>query len=124
MDGASLNIENCFCLTLYILYLSESSRNSPQLSDHSSPFDSVSGTAINLGQQQRVMSGLAKSEARDYGPGLTKDSTVMRPALSASTSIERQQEEGTRIARFKLLLSLNTTDPFFLLKTPFFSLFY
>ncbi len=64
----------------------ESSRHSP-LSDHSSLYDSVSGTAINLGSRvvpislhgsnQRI-SSLAK-EARDLQPGLTKDSTMTRP---------------------------------------------
>ncbi len=57
------------------------------MSDHSSLYDSVSGTAINLGSRvvpislhgsnQRI-SSLAK-EARDLQPGLTKDSTMTRP---------------------------------------------
>ena len=78
-----------------IFGLLESSRHSP-LSDQSSLFDSVSGTAINLGgrvgtggtpvqlhgSHQRI-SSLAK-EARDVQPGLIKDSTMMRPAISDS----------------------------------------
>ena len=83
----------------------ESSRHSP-LSDHSSLFDSVSGTAINLGRvglssglssgsgavgavpvqlhgsHQRI-SSLAR-DARDLQPGFIKDSTMMRPVSSSA----------------------------------------
>ena len=64
------------------------------MSDHSSLFDSVSGTAINLGRSglggvpvplhgshQRI-SSLAR-DVKDLQPGLIKDSTLMRPAVSA-----------------------------------------
>lgn len=75
----------------------ESSRHSP-LSDHSSLFDSVSGTAINLGRcasgpvpihgsHQRI-SSLAR-DVRDLQPGLIKDSTMMRPAVSSGSDISR-----------------------------------
>lgn len=71
----------------------ESSRHSP-MSDHSSLFDSVSGTAINLGRgapvplhgsHQRI-SSLARSDVRDLQPGLIKDSTLMRPAVAESSN--------------------------------------
>eukprot|EP00094_Tigriopus_californicus_P002505 TCALIF_02422-PA protein Name:"Protein of unknown function" AED:0.12 eAED:0.12 QI:0/0.25/0.22/0.44/1/1/9/565/545 len=89
----------------------ESARHSP-LSDHSSHFDSVSGTAINLGSgagslsswsgkneshhsglhhhrnHQPKMSSLAK-EARDLQPGHTKDSTMTKPALPSSAQSSR-----------------------------------
>ena len=64
------------------------------MSDHSSSlFDSVSGTAINLGRvvpvplhgsHQRI-SSLAR-DVRDLQPGLIKDSTLMRPAVAESGS--------------------------------------
>ena len=64
------------------------------MSDHSSSlFDSVSGTAINLGRvvpvplhgsHQRI-SSLAR-DVRDLQPGLIKDSTLMRPAIGESSS--------------------------------------
>lgn len=75
------------------------------MSDHSSHFDSVSGTAINLGggpgsvgssgggwnncgrsdrsSGTNKISSLAK-DAKDLGPGLIKDSTMTRPALPSS----------------------------------------
>ncbi|XP_071749256.1 uncharacterized protein [Lepeophtheirus salmonis] len=67
----------------------ESARQSP-MSDYSSHFDSVSGTAINLGMMSRnergavpihppKISSLAK-EAREPTPGFTKDSTMTRPS--------------------------------------------
>lgn len=86
-------------------YRLESARDSP-MSEHSSHFDSVSGTAIHLGWNSRAsssdrgssgiqvvpmhqphakMSSLAR-EARDCGPGLMKDSTVTRPALHSSAA--------------------------------------
>ncbi|TRY70993.1 hypothetical protein TCAL_02422 [Tigriopus californicus] len=89
----------------------KSARHSP-LSDHSSHFDSVSGTAINLGSgagslsswsgkneshhsglhhhrnHQPKMSSLAK-EARDLQPGHTKDSTMTKPALPSSAQSSR-----------------------------------
>ena len=71
------------------------------MSDHSSSlFDSVSGTAINLGRSgagigvvvppvqlhggshQRI-SSLAR-DARDLQPGFIKDSTMMRPVSSSA----------------------------------------
>ena len=64
------------------------------MSDHSSLFDSVSGTAINLGRgapvplhgsHQRI-SSLARSDVRDLQPGLIKDSTLMRPAVAESSN--------------------------------------
>ena len=86
------------------------------MSDHSSLFDSVSGTAINLGgrnsgaggsgstcgstggngssvsgqlhgSHQRI-SSLAR-DVRDLQPGLIKDSTLMRPAVSNAADISR-----------------------------------
>ena len=86
------------------------------MSDHSSSlFDSVSGTAINLGgrtgagigggsnssaggagssvpnqlhgSHQRI-SSLAR-DVRDLQPGLIKDSTLMRPAVSNAADISR-----------------------------------
>ena len=69
------------------------------MSDHSSLFDSVSGTAINLGNRsagnavpvvplhgshQRI-SSLAR-DVRDLQPGLIKDSTIMRPAVAADNN--------------------------------------
>lgn len=69
------------------------------MSDHSSSlFDSVSGTAINLGRiggvpvqlhgsHQRI-SSLAR-DVRDLQPGLIKDSTMMRPAVSCGSDISR-----------------------------------
>ena len=76
--------------------LAESSRHSP-MSDHSSLFDSVSGTAINLGRNPGVVpvplhgshqriSSLARSDVRDLQPGLIKDSTLMRPAVAESSN--------------------------------------
>lgn len=56
------------------------------MSDHSSLFDSVSGTAINLGRggyhhPQRI-SSLAKEAILQ--PGLIKDSTMTRPGVSVA----------------------------------------
>ena len=83
----------------------ESARDSP-MSDHSSHFDSVSGTAIHLGRNSRAssaerggghiqvvplhqpvgkMSSLAK-DAKECGPGLTRDSTLTRPAVPSSAA--------------------------------------
>ena len=67
------------------------------MSDHSSLFDSVSGTAINLGRNPGVVpvplhgshqriSSLARSDVRDLQPGLIKDSTLMRPAVAESSN--------------------------------------
>lgn len=63
----------------------DSARQSPLPSDHSGPFDSVSGTAVNLGLirtpsvHSNKVSSLAK-EASDPQPGFTKDSTMTRPS--------------------------------------------
>lgn len=56
------------------------------MSDHSSMFDSVSGTCISLGRSSgtQKISSLAK-EARDLQPGLIKDSTMTRPAVIQSS---------------------------------------
>ena len=106
--------QNNFCLTFLNTFAHhlfpappESARDSP-MSDHSSHFDSVSGTAIHLGRNSRAssaerggggghiqvvplhqpvgkMSSLAK-DAKECGPGLTKDSTLTRPAVPSSAA--------------------------------------
>ena len=91
------------CLERLFVAPLESARDSP-MSDHSSHFDSVSGTAIHLGRNSRAsssergniqvvplhqpvgkMSSLAK-DAKECGPGLTKDSTLTRPAVPSSAA--------------------------------------
>ena len=90
------------------------------MSDHSSHFDSVSGTAIHLGRNSRAtssergggsglggghiqvvplhqpvgkMSSLAK-DATECGPGLTKDSTLTRPAVPSSAASSSTAREN------------------------------
>ena len=93
------------CTSLFPTLI-ESARDSP-MSDHSSHLDSVSGTAIHLGRNSRAssaergggghiqvvslhqpvgkMSSLAK-DAKECGPGLTRDSTLTRPAVPSSAA--------------------------------------
>ena len=91
------------------------------MSDHSSHLDSVSGTAIHLGRNSRAsssergggghiqvvplhhpvgkMSSLAK-DAQECGPGLTRDSTLTRPAVPSSAAASSSTARKKGLNRF------------------------
>lgn len=78
------------------------------MSDHSSHFDSISGTAINLGSTRssergvQKISGLAK-EAREFQPGPTKDSTMTKPQQPANSEKKGTIDLAAKVKRLEMI---------------------